>query len=152
MRISLLSLFSSVALAGQCNDSELELWNGRMDFTEQITYCAVQHFGSGGPVTQCLIAAYGGALSGGCAECFGNTVECGKVNCAARCVRDAGSADCLLCTEQAGCVASQNQCTGFSIGPLPPVSFSRDSSPGNGAVGAVSVIGAAIGAVLVFAS
>lgn len=132
MRFVLLSIFASLAIAGDCNESELALWNGNMDFTETMRVCAVKNMGMGGKVTQCLNDAYAGELSWSCANCFGKTVECGRQNCAVRCMADSGSADCLKCTEENGCVKLQNDCTGFEIGPLPPVSLEKKKSSDEG--------------------
>ena len=131
MRILLLSSALSMGFAGnQCSDSEYALWNGSSDFTHHIKECAIINMGAGEAVKNCLVNKYGGALRSDCAKCFGDTVQCGRDHCAAACAKDSGSPGCLKCTKDKGCVDLQNNCTGYPVGPPPPVALSA----GNGAL------------------
>ena len=121
MKILLFSIFGSVTFAGNCNGSEFSLWNGNIEFTNRMKLCAATHMGFGGRVSKCLVDAYAGALGSDCATCFGKAIDCGREKCKFRCIRDSGCPDCLDCTKQHGCVALQNDCTGFEVGPPPPL-------------------------------
>ena len=114
----------------KCSVPESVLWIGSDAFTEKMQNCAIKNVGVGSLTSSCLVGEYDGALSGGCASCFGATVECGRNKCMMECVRDSGAPGCTACTLEKGCQADLNVCTGFDQGP--PYPKSKLSPSGDG--------------------
>ena len=99
-----------------------------MEFTTTLQKCAVDYMGGDRATATCLKNKYNGQLSDSCAACFGQTVKCGVENCAEFCADDAGDPTCLACTEEKGCDAGLNTCTGFLQGPPKPLPANSDTS------------------------
>jgi hypothetical protein len=121
LRLFTLALVHHTVFAGQCTEEMASEWIGNTAFALQIKDCAVHHLGQGPAVASCLNTAYP-SLSSGCAACFGETVDCGRINCMVPCAADSFSSECLACTRSAGCDDQLVACTGFSSGPPVPTS------------------------------
>ena len=125
-----LTTMGSIALAGQCTEEMSVLWVNQPCFSFSMRSCAVQGMGAAAKTSSCLAKAYP-TLSGPCSECFGNTVECGRDNCAEQCASPDGKVSqiCLDCTAAAGCDAGLAICTGIAQNPpIPPEDGSSCSS------------------------
>jgi hypothetical protein len=118
----LIFAFVGIAVANSqtCSEVESKLWIDSDDFTKSMTNCAMKNMGNGAGTAICLTEKYGPVLTRKCADCFGNTVACGLQKCGAKCAKGAWLAECLDCTNENGCDAGLDACTGFNQGPPKP--------------------------------
>jgi hypothetical protein len=73
---------------------------GSMSLDDIAGQCGVMYAttpDAGGLVAACIVAATGGAISQGCASCFGVMVECAQKNCLEECVTNPLGDICLDC-------------------------------------------------------
>ena len=121
LKAATFSILSGIALAdGKCNEKESTLWLDSYDFTQNLKVCAVKSAGGASKTSACLVRDYNGDLSAECASCFGQTVDCGRVNCIGVCAAESADPKCLACVEEKGCNAALATCTGFATGPPNP--------------------------------
>ncbi|KAF4704372.1 hypothetical protein FOZ62_032463 [Perkinsus olseni] len=89
-------------------------------FGNFVGYCGLVSFGSASGTTKCLVGGTDGALSEGCAQCFGTSVACGGQHCMMQCLAGPASAKCLECVGKTDCNPELYQCTGYGASQMPP--------------------------------
>lgn len=124
---AVLAVAVPVVLGGQCTEDMAAAWIGNVQFSKDIAECAKASMGAAVATSSCLNSMHS-VLSPACAACFGETVSCGANNCAGYCLGREFSAECLECTENAGCNAALAVCTGISEGPPVPSSTRTGAS------------------------
>ena len=138
IKVILLCYIIANVEGNQCTDAESLAWIDQPVFTNTLIDCAVQGMGVRAPVQKCLVSKL--PLSTQCLNCFSESVDCGRVNCAQECVKDSGSYWCLTCISNAGCKSAQSACTGFSRNPNDPISLSNTYSTKNTGLNIFSII------------
>ena len=112
--------------SAQCAESDYKLWTGSQSnqFYNNIRSCTVQNTASTditNGVSECLQNIYPD-LSPGCAQCFGEDVDCGATNCRVPC-QEASSTSCQICLQP--CTQTLVSCAGTTN---LPADTTRDSS------------------------
>ena len=100
---------------GECaNSADAEV----MKFTDIVGLSHVCGFDCVGQVPTCAQTCIEGktGLSGGCAGCHADLINCSIQKCATGCATDPKSAGCESCQAEAGCAAAFAQCSGLDGG------------------------------------
>jgi len=107
------STTTTMPLSGECTNPTDDAVHMSFDLLSEATTCTIPCLGSPTRpqcIADCLVSATG--LTGSCALCYGQSAECGILNCAAQCAADPSGQPCLDCID-ANCTAAFDVCSGL---------------------------------------
>ena len=104
-----------------CTDEDHLLWKGSHDFARAYHEIAKKSFGVRALTERWFRHDIPG-LSTACVECFVDQLDCGRVNCTAKCAISQVALDCRQCINRF-CMKSFRECVGYERDedlPIPP--------------------------------
>ena len=88
-------------------------------FAADLENCGIKAWGNGEKASECLKSLYPN-LSTGCANCFGEFVNCSRDHCKWACLSDPRSSKCSDCASE-HCSAALVTCTGLAATEIPSI-------------------------------
>ncbi|KAF4710016.1 hypothetical protein FOZ62_030561 [Perkinsus olseni] len=111
----------SVALAGQCTSEDQAFWTSYgQTFSNFLAGCGKQAWGDAKGTTKCLVDDPMNKLTPSCAQCFGDSVQCGRGSCMFSCIAGPATSKCLKCIHNSQCDDKLYACTGYPATEMPP--------------------------------
>ncbi|KAF4710015.1 hypothetical protein FOZ62_030560 [Perkinsus olseni] len=111
----------SVALAGQCTSEDQAFWTSYgQTFSNFLAGCGKQAWGDAKGTTKCLVDDPMNKLTPSCAQCFGDSVQCGRGSCMFSCIAGPATSKCLKCIHNSQCDDKLYDCTGYPASEMPP--------------------------------
>ncbi|KAF4666466.1 hypothetical protein FOL47_004067, partial [Perkinsus chesapeaki] len=111
----------SVAIAGQCTQEDHDFWTSYgQTYSNFLAGCGQKAWGDAKGTTKCLVEDPMNKLTPSCAQCFGDSVECGRGSCMFSCIAGPATSKCLKCIHGSDCDDKLYACTGYPANEMPP--------------------------------